>query len=419
MQPNCKIALFFMSTRRIFLSVLSLFAVAVLACGEVWYVKTVPSPKIKGQNFYVSNPDGVLSPETESQLNEMMTRLEQATEVEVAVVAVDKFDEDYYTYGFALDLFNYWGIGKADKNTGVLIFLARAERDIQIITGKGIEGILTDIRCGEFLDDNLDYLKRNDFDGGMLHICQDMSDYLMDDKNRGELLLGWSPMSTEDSYVIAIYLMLGFIMMVIMALLAYKKLRAKPGQTQLEVQENGSNVRSCSGCLAFVFPIPMLFFYIYYRWMAKRIPTIPLNCSKCGKPMNLAPDDETTGYLSKEERVEKKIGSREFTLWICPHCGHKEFVRHKGPKYKDFIECTHCHSKASKLTKTETLIDATYTHDGKRLKHYTCQCCGGETTITERIPMKEVRSSSSSSSGGGGGSWGGGSSSGGGAGRSF
>ena len=56
---------------------------------EVYTHETVPSPKVYGQDYYVSNPDTVLSFETVDELNELCTRLNANTGVELAVVAID------------------------------------------------------------------------------------------------------------------------------------------------------------------------------------------------------------------------------------------------------------------------------------------------------------------------------------------
>lgn len=411
-----------MRTKRLILLVSCVCALVFYTRAEGWTHTTVPSPKAKGQAYYVSNPDGVLTPQTEQALNEQLHQLYKNTEVELAVVAVDKYEIGIYSaYDFALDLFNYWGIGGKNSNTGLLVFLARSSRDVQIITGDGIAGIMTDAKCGEILDNNLCYLSDNDFDQGILHICKEIENYLMQDENRSELLLGWAPENDSHILLLMIWGMAGFVIMIILALKAYKKLQAKPGQTQLEIQEQARGVQGCTGCLMLFFPIPLLFFYIYYRYAKKRVPTIPANCKNCGSPMTLMPAEAMTSLLTKEQLAEVKLGSYEFDQWHCPSCGADELLRHKGPAYSQYRECSACHAKAESKTRTEKLISATYTHGGEEMNYFTCQCCGAQRTQKVLIPKKEatILSGSSSSGGGRSGSWGGGFSSGGGAGRRF
>ena len=405
-------------TKRILLSVLCLCALVFYTRAEGWTHETVPSPKVYGQDYYVSNPDTVLSFETVDELNELCTRLNANTGVELAVVAIDEFDENRYTaYDFALDLFNYWGIGSADRNTGVLIFLARGNRDIQIITGKGIEGILTDGKCGELLDDNLSYFANDDFDNGMLALCKDMEEYLMQDNNRSELMLGWVPEDTILTDTLLTWIFFGFIIMVLMAWLGYKRLQGQPGQPEENILKGASDAQMGMGCLSFFFPIPMLFFYLFYRFFPKHPQTLPMKCKKCGTMMESVPMD-----LSKTQLKEQELHVFAFAKWHCPNCGEEESVKCDGRNKYKYHKCPSCGGQTSEVTETTTLRFATEFNEGLRRDTYTCHCCGAVRQEKVRLPRKRILlggSSGGSGGSGGSGSWGGGSSSGGGAGRSF
>ena len=401
--------------KRFLLSVLCIGAF-LFAGAEVYVPNTVPSPKTQGQNYYVANPDNVLSSETVGELNELCTRLNANTGVELAIVAIDAFDEDSYSsYGFAVNLFNYWGIGSADRNTGVLLFLARQVRDIQIITGKGIEGMLTDSKCGELLDDNLFYFADNDFDNGMLALCKDMEDFLMLSTNRSELMLGWVPEDTILMDTFLGWIFVGFIIMVLMAWLGYKRLQGKPGQPEENIMKGSADAQTGMGCLSFFFPIPMLFFYLFYRFFPKHPQTKPMICKKCGHEMESVPME-----LSKTQLKEQELKVFAFIKWRCPACGAEETVKGDGrDKYK-YKTCAACGGLTLLLTNQKTISRATEFHEGERLDTYTCQCCGTVKKQTVTLPRKHiVLGGSSGGSGGGGGSWGGGSTAGGGAGRSF
>ena len=407
---------------------LSLICMPVFCQAVAYTIETVPSPKVNGQDFYVSNPDTVLMLETDALLNSKLKEMQLNTDVEMAVVAIDAYDEYQYPTGrdFALKLFNYWGIGDKNKNTGLLLFLARSSREVEIITGSGIEGIMTDLACGNILDDALPYLKENDFDGGIIRITTSIYDKLMETDNRMELISGKRPANPEDAGVFGSYLLFGFILMVVFAYLGYKKLNGKPGQSKKEIQDQSKNTQTCLGCLVFIFPIPLLFFYLYYRYARKHVKMTPPNCKKCGHTMQRAPQEVENIHLTKNQLVEKDLESCDYSLWICPECGEQEFLQHKGPKYNQFDYCPSCGAKAAKLTDHKIITNATYSHKGEKLNTYTCQCCGYKMSKTIILPKKEYSSSSGSSSGRGyssssssSGSWGGGHSSGGGAGRHF
>ena len=116
-------------------------------------VGTIPSPKERGQDYYVSNPDRILSAGAVDSLNRLARVVDGKTSAELAVVVVDDFvgDDDFQ---FALDVFNTWGIGKTAANNGLLLFVSTEKRAYRFITGYGMEAVLPDAllnRIGETL----------------------------------------------------------------------------------------------------------------------------------------------------------------------------------------------------------------------------------------------------------------------------
>jgi len=103
--------------------------------------------------------------------------LEDATGAQVIAVAVNFLDgEDPADY--ATDLINSWGIGEKGEDNGVVILLARGDRQIQIGTGKGVDRVLTGSKCGELIDANIEAFASNRFDAGMVALYQDVCTYL-------------------------------------------------------------------------------------------------------------------------------------------------------------------------------------------------------------------------------------------------
>ncbi|MGN0990173.1 MAG: TPM domain-containing protein [Candidatus Ventricola sp.] len=103
--------------------------------------------------------------------------LEDATGVQAIAVAVNFLDgQDAADY--ATDLINSWGIGQKDEDNGVVVLLARGDRQIQIGTGTGIDRVLTGSKCGELIDENISYFANNDFDAGMVALYQDVCQYV-------------------------------------------------------------------------------------------------------------------------------------------------------------------------------------------------------------------------------------------------
>ena len=394
----------------------------------VYDVNTIPDPKQQGQDYYVCNPDGVLSSDAAQKINDNSVLLEKETEVELCVVAIDNFNEEKYgdAYEFALDLFNLWGIGKAGLNNGVLLFLASGSRDVQIITGGGVEGLLPDITCGQIIDDNLDYLSQGDFNTGIENIARSITKHLTTSTAMAELLLGYKP--KQVSYTTFNYFIIGFVILIILAFIGYKRLNGVPGQSKKQIQQQAAAGQTASGFLSFVFPFPILLFYLYYRYARKNVKPIPPVCNNCGnQQMQQVSDDVREQYLTPVQLAEERLKSMEYEVWQCPDCKTIEILSAKGSQGGKYDVCPTCGAHAYETTDRLTLQRATYTSTGKRRDTKTCAYCGHVGTVLVTLPILVQTAPSTSSHGsrggfGGGsgsGSWGGGSSFGGGAGRKF
>ena len=127
----------------------------------------VPNPKTEGQQYYVSNPDDILADSSVIWLNTCASMLESKTNVELCVVALESID-DADAFDFAYELFQRWGIGRKSQNTGVLILFVLDSHDLRIMTGTGIEGVLTDAKCSQIMHDDMFPAFRNgDYDAGI------------------------------------------------------------------------------------------------------------------------------------------------------------------------------------------------------------------------------------------------------------
>ncbi len=135
-------------------------------------VDNLPSPKIKGQDYFVSNPDGILSSGTVAELDGLSTQIEATTKSEFAIVVVNDYVGDS-DFEFALKLFNAWGIGKKESNNGLLLFIAKDRHEYRFITGYGMESILPDAylkRIGEkYLVPNF---RNEDYDRGVMEASE-------------------------------------------------------------------------------------------------------------------------------------------------------------------------------------------------------------------------------------------------------
>ena len=133
---------------------------AVLVQAMVYTPTSLPNPKVQDRGNYVCNPDEIVVSSDVVLLNRLARQLEDSTQVELCVVAVNSIGE-MEAFDFCYEVFQRWGIGKEGKNTGVLLFLAVESCDVRIMTGGGIEGVMTDAVCHSIIHETMMQPLRN------------------------------------------------------------------------------------------------------------------------------------------------------------------------------------------------------------------------------------------------------------------
>ena len=138
----------------------------------------------------------VLSSSTKTTIEQYGAALEEATGIQTIAVVVDFLDgEDPADY--ATDIINSWGVGQSGENNGVVVLLARGDRKIQIGTGTGVDRVMSGAKCGDLIDDNIDYFADNKFDKGLLNLYEDVCTYLA--RAKGKTLSLSSSQSASSS----------------------------------------------------------------------------------------------------------------------------------------------------------------------------------------------------------------------------
>ena len=135
-----------------FLSILILFAYSTFSASCQTADRDANSyPEPIG---YVNDLEHVLSVKEVKELDSLITRFEQQTQIEIAIVTLDstmtsKDNFEQYTLGLA----TYWGVGKKDLDNGILIGVSSGLRSIWIHNGYGIEKTITDEATKKIVDD--------------------------------------------------------------------------------------------------------------------------------------------------------------------------------------------------------------------------------------------------------------------------
>ena len=91
----------------------------------------------------VNDEVGLLSRSEIQNLERKLVQYNEATSTQIAVV-IERSLEGDDVVDYAIRLAQAWGIGQADKDNGVLIYVSVQDRKMGIATGYGTEGFLTD-----------------------------------------------------------------------------------------------------------------------------------------------------------------------------------------------------------------------------------------------------------------------------------
>lgn len=94
---------------------------------------------------------------TNEQLDELERKLvayDDSTSNQIAVVTIQTTN-DYAIDDVALGLLRKWGVGTKEKDNGIVILAAIADRKIWIATGYGLEGAVPDITAQTIIDHDI------------------------------------------------------------------------------------------------------------------------------------------------------------------------------------------------------------------------------------------------------------------------
>ncbi|MBU4221646.1 MAG: TPM domain-containing protein [Euryarchaeota archaeon] len=100
----------------------------------------VSYPQLSG---YVTDNANMIDQSYETKITQLAGAIEKETTVQIAVVTIGSLEGEPMGM-YAEELFKKAGIGKKDKDNGLLIVVAKQERDYRFEVGYGLEGTVTD-----------------------------------------------------------------------------------------------------------------------------------------------------------------------------------------------------------------------------------------------------------------------------------
>lgn len=117
----------------------------------------------------VTDQAGILSEGDRERLGQKILAYRNSSGNEIGVLIVQSLGDNALE-NVAVDVFKKWGIGKAQKDNGVLFLVAIEDRKARVEVGYGLEGELTDLEAGRLVSRKspmADHFRKNDYAGGV------------------------------------------------------------------------------------------------------------------------------------------------------------------------------------------------------------------------------------------------------------
>lgn len=152
------------------------------------FAQTFPKPV-----GYVNDFANLYSDSFKNRLEQELRAFDASKSAEIAVVTVQDLQgttiDDY-----AVRLFENWKIGKKGQDNGVLVLIAKSEREVRIEVGYGLEPVITDARAGRIIRDRMTpAFKAGDYEEGTQRAVSDLEKYIS-----GEPVAETAPPSVPD-----------------------------------------------------------------------------------------------------------------------------------------------------------------------------------------------------------------------------
>ena len=207
-----------MKINKYFVSILlSLFFVSSIFALSV---PNLTSPIVDNANLI---SDGV-----EQNINNQLEDLSDSTGIQLAVLTIPTLEGEVLE-SYSMKVAETWELGSAEKDTGVLLLIALEERSIRIEVGYGLEGVLTDTKCGLIIRNVIAPEFRNgNYQAGIVNAVNNMVGLVKGDESLvSKRVLNESSGDSGAFIFMGVVLLYGFIF--VMAVISSKKRGPRTG----------------------------------------------------------------------------------------------------------------------------------------------------------------------------------------------
>lgn len=165
----------------------------VVALSTMASASSHPPPPV---GEWITDETGKVSASTRAEVNRLAAEINAAGAGQLGVLVTRKV-EGSNPRGYATAIFNHWGIGRADRNDGMFLFIAVDDRKAEIVYGSGgpIDSSQTDV---VMRDDVVANMKRGSLDQAVLAATRSLSTLMNGARPNPLLTTGLDSPSVDD-----------------------------------------------------------------------------------------------------------------------------------------------------------------------------------------------------------------------------
>lgn len=137
---------------------------------------------IPAQRAWITDTARIINPQTLAKTETFLEELDKKTGVQIAVLTVPSLslgeENPLSIEEYASLVFEKWQLGQEGKDNGILLLVSLQDRAVRIEVGYGLEGVLTDTKCGLIIRNYIiPKFKEGDYSGGILEAIQLLAGY--------------------------------------------------------------------------------------------------------------------------------------------------------------------------------------------------------------------------------------------------
>jgi uncharacterized protein len=335
---NCLMKLFLKANlMKNFIIILTL----ALAVGRSVFAQEVPY--LTGR---INDYANVISERAKNELENLLRQHENQTTNQLAVLIVPTLGNGSLE-DFAERVFQTWKLGQQGKDNGALLLVAINDRKMRIEVGYGLEPYITDAISNRIIQNEIaPFFRRGDYQGGI----------------RSGLTAIVSRLEGEELDTAA----------------------------DSRSRQRGSRGGSGYGFLLFL----MLVFSLIAGTIIfkKNRRNAPRKSKSTGLPMRKLSEEDDDQYLDEGQRLEEKLGSVDYDVWISDEPGDIVTLPYKN-FFSKYSACPKCGYRTYSKEHSRIVEKATYSREGKGERKYKCEFCKHTHLDYYRIPRLERRRS--------------------------